>query len=97
MLLQHMANCYKAPFANKLSCVSASVAIIHLANEFKSIHALRKNVNMVAMLIRDLLLWHFRKGCTTEGIAVAHSYLLCTLAATYVHLITQYSASCKIP
>ena len=40
-LLQHMADCYKALFVDKLSCASESVAITHQANEFKSIHALR--------------------------------------------------------
>ena len=57
-LLQHMANCYKALFTDKLSC--ASVAITHLANE--SIHAFHKNINAVAMLMGDALLRHFRKG-----------------------------------
>ena len=42
LLLQHMADCYKMLFADKSSC--ASVDIIHLANEFKSIHALHKNI-----------------------------------------------------
>ena len=43
LFLQHMANCYKALLADESSCVSASVAIIHLrtcpTNEFKNIHA----------------------------------------------------------
>ena len=60
--LQHMADCFKALFANKSSCVSTSIAITHPANEFKSIHALRKSINMVAMLTGDALLHHFRKG-----------------------------------
>ena len=30
LLLQHMIDCYKALLADKSSCVSASVAIIHL-------------------------------------------------------------------
>ena len=47
-LLQHMANCYRALFADKSSCASASVAITHPANEFKSIRALCKNINAVA-------------------------------------------------
>ena len=33
-LLQHMADCYKALFADKSSCASTSVAITHPANEF---------------------------------------------------------------
>ena len=66
-LLQHMAICYKALFANKSSCVSASVAIMHLANEFKNIHALHKTINTVAMLMHDVLR-HFRKGMYHGGI-----------------------------
>ena len=54
-----MAECYKALLANESSCASASIAIIHLANKIKSIHALRKNVNTVAMLMHDALLRHF--------------------------------------
>ena len=60
-LLQHMADCHKALFANKSSCASASVVSTHPANEFKSIHALRENINVVAMLKGDALLRHFRK------------------------------------
>ena len=45
-----------------------SVAITHPANEFKSIHALRKNINTVAMLTGDALLHHFRKGMYHGGI-----------------------------
>ena len=41
LLLQHMANCYKALFTDKSNCASTSVAMTHLANEFKSIYALR--------------------------------------------------------
>ena len=67
-LLQHMANCYKALFANKSSCASVSVAITHPENEFKSIHALHKNINTVAMLMGDALLRHFRKGMYHGGI-----------------------------
>ena len=67
LLLQHMADCCKALFADKLSCTSTSIAITHPANEFKSIHALRKNINTVAMLTGDALLHHFRKGITTAG------------------------------
>ena len=62
LLLQHMADCYKALFADKLICASASVAITHLANECKRIPALRKNINTVTMLAGDVLLCHFRKG-----------------------------------
>ena len=61
-LLQRIAVCYKALFADKSSCVSVSVAIMHLENEFKSIHALHKTINTVAMLMRGALLCHFRKG-----------------------------------
>ena len=67
-LLQHMADCYKALFTNKSSCTSASIAITHLANEFKSVHALRKNINTVAMLMNDTLLRHFRTGMYHGGI-----------------------------
>ena len=35
---------------------------------------------MVAMLIRDALRHHFQKGCSMEGWAVVHSYVLCTHA-----------------
>ena len=48
-------------FIDKLSCASALIAIIYPAKEIKSIHALRKNINTVAMLTRDALLYHFRK------------------------------------
>ena len=64
-LLQHMADCYKALFAEKLSCTSTSVAITRPANEFKSIHALRKNIDKVAMLTRYCV--SVEKGCTTAG------------------------------
>ena len=49
-------------FADKSNCVSASIAIIHPANEIKSVHGLHKNINTVAMLTHDLLLRHFREG-----------------------------------
>ena len=65
-LLQHMADCCKALFTDKSSCTS--VAITHLANEFKSIHALCKNINTVATLTGDTLLRHFRKGMYHGGI-----------------------------
>ena len=45
-----------------MTCTSTGVAIIHLANKFKCIHALRKNINTVAMLTHDALLRPFRKG-----------------------------------
>ena len=65
-LLQHMADCYKALLGNNTSCMSVSVAIIYLytypANEFKNIHAIRKNINTVDILMHDVLLHHFRKG-----------------------------------
>ena len=61
-LLQHMADCYEALFANKLTRTSASIAFIHPANKFKCIHALHKNINTVAMLTHDALLRSFRKG-----------------------------------
>ena len=67
-LLQHMADCYKALFANKSSCTNASVAITHPASKFKGIHALRKNINAVTMLTSDVLLRHFRKGMHQGGI-----------------------------
>ena len=67
-LLQHMANCYKALFVNKSSCVSASLATTHPANGFKSNHALRKNINAVALLTGDALLRHYRKGMQHAGI-----------------------------
>ena len=67
-LLQHMTDSYKALFANKSSFANASVAIIHLANELKSIHALCMNIKMVAMLTCDALLHHFRKGMYHRGI-----------------------------
>ena len=68
LLLQHMADCYKALFTDKSSCASASIAITHPTNEFKSIHALRKNINAVAMLTGNVLLRHFRKGMYHGGI-----------------------------
>ena len=67
-LLQLMVDCYKALFTNTSSCASASVAIAHPTNEFKSIHALHKNINAVAMLMGDALLRHFRKGMYQSGI-----------------------------
>ena len=63
-----MADCYKALLVNESS---ASVDIIYLANDFRGIHALYNNINMVAMLMRDVLLCHFRKQMFR--IAVAHS------------------------
>ena len=56
LLLQHMADCYKALFADKSSCASVSVAITHPANKFKSFYALCKIINAVAMLTGDALL-----------------------------------------
>ena len=41
-LLQHVANCYKALFTNKLSCASVSVAIIHPANKRVFTHYVTK-------------------------------------------------------
>ena len=90
-LLQHMADCYKALFAEKTSCASASVAITHWANEFKSIHALRKNINTVAMLIGDALLRHVRKEMYHGRIG--SSTLLSLMYSWYY--IPPHSASCK--
>ena len=70
-LLQHMANCYKALLAYESSCVSASVAIIHLCTWQTS---LRIFMHYVRILIQ-LPCWRvtcycviLEKGCTTEGI-----------------------------
>ena len=80
-LLQHMANCYKALFTNKVSCAGTRVAITLLVNEFKSIQALHKNINAVAMLTGDALLRHFRKGMYHGGIGTLIT-ILCTLDHT---------------
>ena len=66
-LLQHMTDYYQALFTDKSSCTSTSVAIIHMVNELKSIHALCKNLNMVAMLTHDTLLCQFRKEVYHRG------------------------------
>ena len=65
-LKRNKANCYKALLTDKSSCVST--AITHPVNEFKSIHALCKNINTFAMLTDDALLCHFRKGMYHKGI-----------------------------
>ena len=56
---------------------------IRETDQKNSIHPLRKNINIVAMPTRDVLLRHFRKTYLyTRGYAVAHSYLLCTLGVS---------------
>ena len=60
----------------------AYIAITHPVNEFKSIHALHKNFNTVAMLTGDELLRHFRKGMYHGGdrqLRTLTSYVLLTL------------------
>ena len=77
-----MADCYKALLAEELSCVSTSIAIIHLVtpvNEFKNIIALHKKISTVAMLTRDASLCHFTKRMYHGGITRLHiliSYVL---------------------
>ena len=88
-LLQHMADCYKALLADKLSCASKSVAIVHPVNECKSIRALHKNINTVAMLTCDALLCHFRKGMCHGGNGQLHtlnSYVLLISCIQYFYL-----------
>ena len=63
-----------------------SVAIIHLANEFKSIHALRKNINTVAMLTGDALLWHFRKGMYHGGDRWLHTLISYVLLLLHMYI-----------
>ena len=70
-LLQHVANCCKALLADESSCMSASVAIIHLLTQRTS---LRIFMHCIRILLR-LPCWrmtHYcvilEKGCTTEGI-----------------------------
>ena len=70
-LLQHMIDCYKVLLADKLSCVSASIAIIHLLTQWTS---LRIFMHYVRILIQ-LPCWpvtrycvNLEKGCTTEGV-----------------------------
>ena len=46
----------------------SSCASVYRANDFKSIHALRQNINTVAMLTSDALLRHFSKGMYHAGI-----------------------------
>ena len=72
LLLQHMADYYKALLADESSCVSASIAIIHLFSWRKS---LRIFMHYVTILIQ-LPYWRvtrycviLEKGCTMEGIA----------------------------
>ena len=48
-LLQHMADCYKAPLADESSCVNVSVAVIHL---FTRRTSLRIFVHYLRILIR---------------------------------------------
>ena len=91
MLLQHMADCYKALFTNKLSCVSTSVAITQPGNEFKSIHALRKNINMVPMLALDVLLRHFRKGMYHGGDRRLHTLISYVVLVPHVCMNLAYS------
>ena len=53
---ESLTELHKALFADKSSCASASIAITHPENGFKNIHALRKNINTVAMLTGDAFL-----------------------------------------
>ena len=93
LLLQHMADCYKALFANKSSCARASVAITHLANEFKGIRALRKNINTVAMLTDKAPLHHFSKGMYHSRIGSCALFLF-MYSWRYVSNGGQNKASC---
>ena len=80
-----MADCYKALLTSESSCVSASVAIIHLLTQGMSLRILmhlRKNITTVAMLTRDALLCHFRKEIYHSG-----NKWLCTLIS-YVLLVS---------
>ena len=88
LFLQHMAICYKALFADKSSCTSTEHerSYSHLANEFKSIHALRKNIDTVAMLTGDALLHHSRKGMDHGGDRQLHTLIF------YVHLTSPTSS-----
>ena len=103
LLLQHMAYYYQALFTDKSSCTSTSVAIIHPVNEFKSIHALRKNINTVAMLTHDALLCQFRRGVPQRDrqLRTLISYVLLSapikhttlLGNSYTYYNTMYNSA----
>ena len=64
-----------------LEQTESSCASVYRANDFKSIHALRQNINTVAMLTSDALLRHFSKGMYHAGNRRLHtliSYVLLT-------------------
>ena len=53
----------------------SSCASVYRANDFKSIHALRQNINTVAMLTSDALLRHFSKGMYHAGNRRLHTLI----------------------
>ena len=56
------------------------------ANDFKSIHALRQNINTVAMLTSDALLRHFSKGMYHAGNRRLHTLISYVLLVLYVEV-----------
>ena len=50
LLLQHMIDCYKALLADESSCVSTSVAIIHLLTRRTSLRLLKHYVRIFVRL-----------------------------------------------
>ena len=67
----------------------SSCASVYRANDFKSIHALRQNINTVAMLTSDALLRHFSKGMYHAGNRRLHTRI------SYVLLIKSIANSIK--
>ena len=61
----------------------SSCASVYQANDFNSIHALRQNINTVAMLTSDALLRHFSKGMYHAGNRRLHTLI------SYVLLIIR--------
>ena len=84
LLLQHMADCYKALFADK-----SSVAITHPVNEFKSIHPLRKNITMLKATRYYVIL---EKGCTTARYRQLHTLIS---YVQYGNVYTIYTCFCN--
>ena len=71
LLLQHMIDCYKALLAGESSCVSASVAIIHLLTRWTSLrifmHYVRISIQLPCWPVTRYCVI-LEKGCTMEGV-----------------------------
>ena len=70
-LLQHMIDCYKVLLADESSCVSASIAIIHLLTQWTSLrifmHYVRISIQLPCCPVTRYCVI-LEKGCTTEGV-----------------------------